>query len=440
MGPEANRGAVQSDGRSSMRNPFGWLIRFLDRPAGISIGRLATQSLSLITAPIIAQAIGPAGRGLTAAAIAAVTIAGVTIGLGVPLAVRRRAVLVDDRADLLHTARVFAWLTVLPSLGIGGILAMTVLAPLDPEAKLAFLVAMACAGLTVSWVIDTQVLVADRRYFRILWLGSIQTVAYFSVILVLWLFHAMSVAAVLWAYTAGTLAAFLLGRWWVRSRGGRVVDFRALVSEGARLWGSQAAEVASARLDQLLVLPIIGAGPAGLYSVAVTIGALPVSIGIGIGAASFRGFVENGTRARISEAIRAAIALVLLLASVVAVVSIWGIPFLFGPSFAGSVPLAFVALGGSVAVVGNYICSMALVGQNRGLRMTVVQLIGLAVGIGLLFPAGAVWGAMGAAIASAAGYLATLVGSLVALRMPILDVVPTPRDFHNGLRLFFRSN
>lgn len=437
MGSAQDGATFRSFRERSVRRFFARIRRLLNTPAGISVGRMGTQSLSLVTAPIIAQSIGPSGRGLTAAAVSAITITGIVIGLGVPLAVRRRAVLSEGRADVIRTARGFAWMTVLPALLLGVILSLTLLRSLDPMSQLAFLTSMACAGLTVSWIIDTQVLVADQRYFRILWLGSIQTVAYFLLIMVLWIAGAMSVAAVIWAYTAGTIAAFLLGRWWVRAPGGRFRGLRSLFREGFRVWGSQAAEVASARLDQLLVLPIIGAAPAGLYSVAATIGALPVSIGIGMGAATFRGFVQDRAAARVVAAIRMAVALAVILAATVAVASIWGIPLLFGADFAGSVPLAFVTLAGGVAVVGSYIGSMALVAHERGLQMTLVQMVGLIVGIGLLIPAGSLWGAMGAAAASTLGYFATFAGALIVLRISPWQAIPRLRDFRRGLAVFF---
>lgn len=419
-----------------MRRFFGRVRRLFDTPAGISVGRMGTQSLSLITAPIIAQAIGPSGRGWTAASIAAITITGVVIGLGVPLAVRRRAVIETDRASLVRTARLFAWFTAIPSIGLGLLLAVTLLQGLDLAAHIAFLVAMTTSALTVSWVIDTQVFVADRRYFRILWLGSIQTVTYFSVVLVLWLADSMSIAGVIWAYASGTVAAFLLGRWWNRQGKGKVKAFGSLFREGLKLWGSQAAEIASARLDQLLVLPIIGAAPAGLYSVAATIGALPVSIGLGLGTSAFRGFVEDRSKDRVERAIRMAFAVALTLAVVVGVVGIWGIPWLFGEDFSGAVPLTFITLAGGVAVVGSYICSMALTARERGLTMTGVQVAGLVVGIALLIPAGNAWGAMGAAAASTIGYVATLGGSLLALRVRPWNAIPRPADFAHGFRTF----
>lgn len=400
------------------------------------MGRMATQALSLITAPIIAQAIGPSGRGMTAAALAAVTITGVVIGMGVPLAVRRRAVDPEQRNDAVRSARVIAWATVVPAGLVGVLLVLTLLSDLDLLGKIAFLCATSMAGLTVSWATDMNVLVADQRYFRILWVGSIQTVAYFGVVVLLWGIGVLSVAAVLFAYAAGTLAAFVLGRHWVRTTRAKARSVRSLLREGMKLWGSQAAEVASARLDQLLVLPIIGAGPTGLYSVAVTMGNLPVSIGLAFGTSAFRDFVNDRSLDRMRSAIRMAVAIAGFLAAVVAFASIWGIPLLFGAEFQGAVILTFVTVIGGVAVTGNYVCSMALVALQRGVAMTLVQMAGLIVGLGLLVPAGLIWGALGAAIASTAGYLATFLGALLVLRIRPWTAIPGPRDFRDGMAVF----
>ncbi|MBG6085438.1 lipopolysaccharide biosynthesis protein [Zhihengliuella flava] len=407
-------------------------------PAGLSVGRLGSQSLSLFTAPIIAQAIGPTGRGLTAAALAAVTITGVIIGLGVPLAVRRRVVDETQRHDAVRSARILTWCTV----PLGGLLALaplfTVLTQLDHIAKIAFVIAMSLSGLTFSWSIDHNVMVAEKRYFRILWIGSIQTVAYFAVVLTLWILDALSVASVLFAYAAGTVAAFLLGRFWVRTPSGQSTQKLSLLREGATLWGSQAGQVASARLDQFLVLPLIGAGATGLYSVAATIGSLPVTIGLALGTSVFREFVLEQSKAKYTQAVRLAIAVALSLAIALALASIWGIPWLFGAEFKGSVPLAAIALLGGVALSGNHVCTMALVASERGKSMTAVQLAGLAVGIGALYPATAIAGATGAAVASTLGYLTTFAGALLTLGIRPWDAVPRPRDFPQGFRAFLK--
>lgn len=394
------------------------------------------MGLSLASAPIIAQTLGPDGRGLSASAVAAITITGVVCGLGVPLAVRRRAALSADRGDIVRSARAIGWAMSIPAAATGVLLLVTTLGALSLASQVAFLIGMAASALTVSWATDMNIMITDQRYFRMVCISSVQTLAYFAVILILWLTQSLSVEGVIYAYTAGTVTAFALGRFWVRTGSARASQVRSLLREGFRLWGSQAAEVANARLDQLIVLPIIGAGATGIYSVAVTIGALPASIGVGLGAAAFRGFVKDGSAQKIAPAVRAATATALIFAILIGVASIWVIPVLFGDAFVDSIPVAAITLAGSIAVVGSYIGSIAMVARGHGLRMTSVQAVGLAVGIALVFPAGHLWGAMGAATASTIGYWATFVGAVAVLRLPLKSLLIRPSDYIVGIRLF----
>jgi O-antigen/teichoic acid export membrane protein len=421
-----------------VRKILALLIRGLNTPAGISAGRVATSSLSLVTAPIIANAIGTEGRGYTAAALAAIQIASVFIAMGIPLAVRRRAVLAMDLPSLVKTARLFAWFTLLPALLIAVVLVLTLLDSMSIGDKFAFVVSMAVCPLTVSWIIDTNVLVAQRAFFRILCLGSIQTIAYFGAIVSLWVVGQLHVGSVLWAFSLGTLAAFVLGRIWVSGSGGHAGGMKSLMGEGLKLWGSQAAEIASYRLDQLLVLPIIGASATGIYSVAVTIGALPMNIAIGLGASVFRGFATDNDRRSVSLALRLALVLSVSASGCLALLSVWLIPGLFGSDFAPAVPVSFVTLVGSLFIVGNYICTMALVAQNRGGTMTIVQTVGLLAGIGLMYPFGMLWGSIGAAAASSIGFAVTFLANLFVLRIRPWAVVPRPGDLGAAVRVFFR--
>ncbi|MFU8945401.1 lipopolysaccharide biosynthesis protein [Mycetocola zhadangensis] len=404
------------------------------------MGRIATSSLSLVTAPIIANVIGTEGRGYTAAALAAIQIAAVLVAMGIPLAIRRRAVITDDLPSLVKTARRFAWFTIIPALLIAMVVLSTLLASMSFGDKVAFVVSMCVCPLTVSWVIDTNVLVSERRFFRILCLGSIQTITYFVAIVLLWSIGQLHVGTVLWAFSLGTIAAFVLGRIWVPSAGGKAKGLKDLIGEGTKLWGGQAAEIASYRLDQLLVLPIIGASATGIYSVAVTIGSLPMTIAIGLGASVFASFVKTNDRGTVALAIRFSLVLAISASATLAVLSVWMIPLLFGEAFASAVPVAFVSLVGSIFIVGNYICSMALSAQKRGGTMTVVQTTGLLIGIGLMYPFGLLWGPIGAAAASGVGFAVTFLASLYILRLWPWAVVPRPADVVPAVRLFFRHD
>ncbi|SMH34698.1 Membrane protein involved in the export of O-antigen and teichoic acid [Rathayibacter oskolensis] len=408
----------------------------MNTPAGISLSRVFTAALSLVTAPIIAHAIGPEGRGLTAGSLAAIQIIGIAAGMGVPLAVRRRSVQESDRADLIRTARLFGWFTAVPAAAVGVACLLLFLGGLGPVDSVIFLIAMASGALTVLWTIDANVFVAEKMYFRIVSLSSIQTVVYFAVIVCLWAFGALTVGGVLLAFVAGTVAAFALGRFWVRAGAGKVRGLGSLCREGATMWGSQAAEIASYRLDQLLVLPVIGASATGIYSIAVTIGTLPFSLAVGLGAAVFQGFARSDSKDLVVTALRHIFVVTSAVSIVLGVAAVWVVPLLFGERFSESVPVAWITLIGCQFIVGNYIAVTALVSRKQGMSMTAMQVIGLAVGIAALYPLGAVWGPMGAATASSLGYAVTLAFALFALRISPLAVVPRPRDVRPAFKTF----
>ncbi|WP_424466752.1 oligosaccharide flippase family protein [Pseudoclavibacter helvolus] len=419
---------------------FRKLKRVLDTPIAMSMGRALTAILSLVTAPIIAQAIGTEGRGLTGAALAAVQITGIAIGMGVPLAVRRRSVDADPAtlASLVKTARLFGWLTVLPALGIGVLCHLFFFGELSTTDSAMFLVAMASSCLTVLWTTDLNVFVAERRYFRMVCLVSIQSVAYFIGVMIFWLTGHLTVGTVLLCFAAGTVAAFVLGRSWMSVRGGQIREFWSVVREGFTMWGSQLAEMASYRLDQLLVLPVIGASATGIYSVASTIGMLPFSLAVALGASVFQSFARTKDKALISGAIRQITVIVVVVALGLALVSIWLIPGLFGEDFRDSVVVSWITLFGCVFIAMNYIAVSALIAQRRGKAMTAMQVVGLAIGIGLMYPMGSAFGAQGAAWAAVIGYATTFALALVSLRIPPLDIVPRPRDLPLAVRAFLQ--
>lgn len=301
-----------------------------------------------------------------------------------------------------------------------------------------YIIAMATSGLTVLWTIDANVFVAERRFFRLVCLNSIQSVAYFLGVLTLWFTGHLTVGTVLLCYAVGTIAAFILGRSWMRVRGGRIRDFRSICREGLTMWGSQAAEIASYRLDQLLVLPVIGASATGIYSVAVTIGMLPFNLAAALGASVFQAFARKKEKALIAAALRQILVVVLVAGLAVGLVSIWLVPALFGAEFAESVPVGWITLFGCLFVAANYIAVTALVAQRMGKAMTIMQVVGLAFGLALIYPFGHLWGPYGTAWAAVCGYAITFGLALYALRIRPIDVMPRPRDVVPAFKAFLQ--
>ena len=95
-----------------------------DSPSAVALGRFLSMGFSLLTAPLIARSLGVEGRGYVAGMLALIAVAPVMVGLGVPLAVRRRVLAGFDRTTIASSARSLALLGLAPSmvmaLGLNG--------------------------------------------------------------------------------------------------------------------------------------------------------------------------------------------------------------------------------------------------------------------------------------------------------------------------------
>ena len=400
-------------------------------PSLVIVGRLGASLLALISAPIVARAIGPEGRGETAAALALFVITPVVLGLGMPLEVRRRAATSDSYA-VMRTARIIVALSTPVAIGLAVLTYFTIFSNFSAEGRIAAAVGVALAPLSTSWALDISVLVAHRRYAGVLLIQLLQPSVYVALILLLWILDIAIVATIIAASILGTAAAFCAGVLLVRVpiRGERVA-IRNLLRKGLTFSGSAIAEIASSRADQVIALPLIGAYQAGLYSVAATIGSAPLAIGHALAASYFSPIAQAEGKQRLllqSEAVRAAIAITIIAIPPIAIVASATIPLVFGQEFAPSIPATMIYLVGSAGMLAAFVASMALAADGRGIRMTIAQVASLILGIAVLLVLGPIFGAVGAAIASTLGYLTLFGVVLLSLRLPIRSLVPRPID------------
>lgn len=395
--------------------------------------------LSLISVPVVARALGPSGRGLSAAMLATISIVQVVAAMGVPLAVRRRVATGDRMADVMATSRVYALLTVFPVAILAFAVDRLLFAEYPLTARIAYYVSMVLVPLSVSWAADVSVLVAMREYGRMALLGMLQSLASFVLVVLIWTFGYLTVASVLYASAAGNVITFLVGIAWVRSTSGHVRGLRSLAREGASLVGGQMADIASKRVDQILVLPLLGATGAGLYSVAVTIASLSVPITQSLGAGAFNDLTRQNANATL-RVVRYSSALSSVSAITLGFISYFFIPIIFGSDFGPAIPVAITALVGSTFVSVGFVCSMALAAQMKGRSMTIAQLVGAVVGLALIYPLGRAYGSVGAAAAMAAGALVAVVLLLRLLKIPIVRTIPTLRDLIDAIHLLVGSS
>lgn len=412
-------------------------LQLVNTPVMMAFGRFGAMFLAMVSAPIIARSLGPQGRGVTAAALAVFVVMPVLLGLGVPLAVRRRvSVREGSRADLVRTGRAYAALTFIPAVLIAIPIEVLLLPGLNLAERCAYYLSMGLVPLTVSWSIDANVLVVAKEYRRVGILSILQAALSTSLIVIIRLLGHLDVSSVLYAFLAGNITAFIFGQVWVRDRGGRVTDLIGLVKEGGALAGGLISDVSSKRLDQVVALPLMGASGAGLYSVAVTMGSLAAPVVESLGNSAFKD-LTNGDHRGTVQTIRYAAALSVMSAAGLAVVSWCVVPLVFGQAFNDSRMVALITVASSMFSGVGYVTAMALAAQRHGERMTFAQVTGLVVGLGLMIPAGSMWGPAGAACAMGLGSSTSLLISLSSLRVSPFAALPRPRDFFTSVRLLF---
>lgn len=407
-------------------------------PLIVVASRAVNAACGLVTAPVLARSLGPEGRGYSAAILAILTVAPIVLALGVPLAVRRRASVGESQSGLIRVGILFS-LSILP---IAALLALgltaSLFAELSVDAKIWLGIAVLTAPLTVLSNVLASILVVRGQYSRLAAVYCIQLVVFACVILVLWLAGRVTLASVPIAYSAGSLATLIVALLWVHPTDRGQARLAAIAREGCSLVGGQIADIASQRLDQILIVPLVGAATGGIYSVAVTLGSVPMALAFGLNAASFPEISREtavGSPA-VGRTIRYSAALSLLTCASLALACPWLVPAVFGTDFVSAVPAALVGLLGSFALVVGYTASMCLIAMHRGSRATLAQISGLAVGTCLLWPLATTYGPTGAAIASATGYFVTLAFTLVFLgRMgALVNAKPMRADLLSACR------
>jgi len=414
----------------------------LDRPYLIAVTRLLSAFLSLASAFVLARALGPEGRGQIATAIAVTTLLPIVLGIGIPLVVRRETARAGSPDQVVRTARRFALLVTGPAIAIGFICSTTFLGSLDSGAQLAFIISASTAPASVLWICDANVLFAQGRSAAFALTDLLPTGVNVALIVVGAMVSDLTVTYAIVVNWVASIATLILTSWLVRvPLRGDARSLRSTLEEGIRYSGSQIAEMASHRLDQVLALPVVGAFQAGLYSVAATVALLPLALGQALGASSYRSFArardEVDASVRSTVVLRVAFVTACVAVAPMAAVSPWLVPFALGRAFEDAVVPVLLSLLGSLALVVSYVASVALAARGRGWIMTVAQVIGLVAGISALILLAPPLGAVGLSLASTIGYWACAFVCVGAIRPTLRELAPRPSDLRRSVQLLF---
>jgi O-antigen/teichoic acid export membrane protein len=404
-------------------------------------GNALTPLAIVVTSPLLARAMGADERGELAAATAPLLLATAIAGFGIPEA----TVYFLARTPSFQpgTFRRLLWLTVSGAAVMGALLLLT--APLagahDPD--IVALIQLSVVALPLGVLVGLARAVALARQH---WHVATTDKAIAS---------AVRVVAIVWLYVRGDLdvvtgflvlmiapvcglVAYLPGVARLRLRQGREGDrnnrTRTLLGFAGRAWIGSLAGILISRLDQVLLYPLAGATEAGLYSVAVNVGEVPLVL---VGAVGMV-LLSTDARDRGDEQVARAARLTLLAAScsglLLGSIASWWLPWIFGAEYAGAVPAAVLLLASAAIGASGSIAGVSLTARGRPGQRSMA--LGVAAGVNVVLITVLVppLGATGAALATLAGSIVAAVWNTVVLChttsiRPSALLIPRRADF-----------
>jgi O-antigen/teichoic acid export membrane protein len=396
--------------------------RLVARTAGYNVASAAAAGLGGI---IVARALGPAVRGEYAAVTAWFGVALIVGSMGQPAAVcfyvahdppNARGYVATSRAMMLVTGAAAL---------AAGLLVAPVLARGNPGLTLAYRIAFATsivAFVGASYTFSLQA--ANLSWWNVVRVS--QPALSLACVTVLWRLRLLTLTAALvvlalsmlvqlgWAYYRCRLAGLAPGRAQARFA-------RPLAGYGVAQIAALTPATLNAQLDQLVLSQAVPAAVLGRYAIAVSCTLLPIPLVSAIGNVAFprlasRFRVDGATRRMqwlgIAGSACAAAALLVPLA----LVAPWLVPRVFGPGYAGVVPLLWILTPAGVFMACNQVTGDVLRGRNRPLAVARAEGLAAVFTVILLVALLPLVGVYGAAIASTVAYGVALAMMLLSLR------------------------
>ncbi|MET4046853.1 MULTISPECIES: oligosaccharide flippase family protein [unclassified Rhodococcus (in: high G+C Gram-positive bacteria)] len=416
--------------------------RLPNSPSLLIVSKVLGSILTLATAPLIARALGPDGRGITAGITAVVFLVPLLCGFGLPWVVRRRVATAADPHAVIRSAQRLSVLSLIPALLISALAVSTIFSDLSSLEKIVFYLCLSTTPLVVSRNVLISYFVVTKSYTKIAVLTLAQPLFYVGGIFVCFAIGQLAVVGVIAVYGLSIVATYVATIRFnvVRWRGSRV-PFGALLRESARAGGAQIAEMSSYRLGLILLLPLAGASALGQYSVATNIAMAPSPVGNALGASSFVHIAKSSDREQsdiAAESIRHSTIVGLLAGALVAAIAPLAVPIIFGNEFRPAIETTLLLSVGTVLVIVNQVLTSSLFAINKGMAVTFSQLSGLVVSVPLLIIFGQKYGANGAALSAVCGYFVTTLFGVSAMPVTIRGLVPRRGDFQSTFRALFR--
>ena len=403
------------------------------------IGNFFPPLAVLVSAPILAHALGVDGRGEVAAATAPLTLVITAATFGIPDAVNyvvARSPLTVRRAT--RTALVLMFIAGLAATA-AVILSSSWLS--GGDVTIQHLITVASLAIVPSLVVAVLRGAASGLHLwrRVSLERFISSFIRIAALVPLWLTGNLTPMAATIVIAVGPLLG-AIAYWRMPGTGknpeiphdtGKDTGPRQIMSFGMRVWVGAISGILLSRLDQALMTPLSDSYELGLYAVAATIADIPLIINRAVRDVTFSADAAEATDNRLGTSARISSTASALLGLVTVVTMIWWLPLLFGADFSPAIPITAVLLLAAVLGTPGSIAGAGLSARGRpGLRSSSL-VISCLINVALLFLIVPTYGAMGAAIA-------TLVGSLIAANANIFFLWKifglSPREFYGFRR------
>ena len=386
---------------------------------GLATSGYITVLFGFVTGPITARVLGPSGRGEVAAAVVYSANIAVVLSFGLPNAVAYALATGRSTASRLLAAAIrYGTFLIAPSLLLaiyiavalkhftaGGRTGMLLMVGLTPLAVVAL-----CIEGMVRAIGDLKLLARTRLISMTIPLLAVVGLA---------LAKRLSVLTMAFVYigTAAIGLAYTLSQ--VRARPERGDRLRPLLNYGARSAVSSTSLAVSARLDQILIAPLLGAAALGIYAVAVGVSSLPLGLA---GAVSTRAFAAVGAAKDhdplgvACKYVRLTLAVTLPLVIMLAIATPLLVPLFYGHKFGGAVVPAMFSLPATAAIAFFSAAEAGMLALGYPGRASVAQAVGTAIGVVALVLLLRPLGIEGAAIATSIDFMVSAALMAIFLR------------------------
>lgn len=324
---------------------------------------------ALVASSVTARVLGPSGRGYYASLVLLSVLFAQLFAVGLGEA----AIVLPGRGRTSYRRAISATIAIIIPLGLVGGLACILTGAVTLDAVTANeWAALALAGLlvllntcssTLAWF-----LISREKLVLVAVLNVVSsTVIMLSLVFLLVVLDLRTLGAVL-ASVVGILVILGALLWFLPREGISLKPawdgtyLRSAARFGMAIQFSNLLVQMAGRLDLIFVYRIAGSASAGMYSVALTLGALVGSIPIAIAYASFPRLPklsEDEGRALTASLFRAGVAAAVTCAIGLAVLAPVAIPLLFGPAYDGAIGPTLLLLPAGVLWSGQWILCRA---------------------------------------------------------------------------------